>query len=467
MSHPHHSGRLSSMSKSARLISAAPRHRRHRRRLPGGRESPSGPGRALPATAIRRRVAHSPARRGTPPPRLRRPGGRAGTRFPVRARRLPAPAAERAGARNLYSFKGAARRRVPAPEVQARVRSPMAPPASRRSVVAVEVRASESGPVLRGVILQEGRAATGGRAEVFSPGAVHWPDDGIALRLQHLGPEAARALPRRDPNGELHISTPATPEIIVPPPPTAAGLPRGNQPPARPTADHAPRGRGRRNRGAVRDGESGRRSRCGGSLIRHAAPNAIGALPVAVVEAPFGTALMSSPRRLHRPPATERPAGWRAVGVAAVAGRADREETAAMATGALAERVVHGVGARRAGPDWTARRIRGTTAGTGSVCRSSRRSRGSRKPLRALTPRLSPPRTLPERAAPRQRRGCGRRRSGGRQRARPPELCKTAQTRFCTAPTASLLLLVLRPERTQRRAGRPTGVEIRSVPRDR
>ena len=28
-----------------------------------------------------------------------------------------------------------------------------------------------------------------------------------------------------------------------------------------------------------------------------------------------------------------------------------------MATGALAERVVHGVGARRAGPDWTARRI--------------------------------------------------------------------------------------------------------------
>ena len=90
----------------------------------------------------------------------------------------------------------------------------MAPPASRRSVVAVEVRASESGPVLRGVILQEGRAATGGRAEVFSPGAVHWPDDGIALRLQHLGPEAARALPRRDPNGELYISTPSTPEIL-------------------------------------------------------------------------------------------------------------------------------------------------------------------------------------------------------------------------------------------------------------
>ena len=46
---------------------------------------------------------------------------------------------------------------------------------------------------------------------------------------------------------------------------------------------------------------------------------------------------------------------------------------------------------------------------------------------------------------------------------------ETAQTPFCTAPTASLLLLllVLQPERTQRRAGRPTGVEIRSVLRDR
>ena len=105
-----------------------------------------------------------------------------------------------------------------------------------------------------------------------------------------------------------------------------------------------------------------------------------------------------------------------------------------MATGALAERVVHGVGARRAGPDWTARRIRGTTAGTGSVCRSSRRSRGSRKPLRALTPRLSPPGTLPERAAPRQRRGCGRCRSRGRKRARPPELAKPRRRGFAQRP---------------------------------
>ena len=49
------------------------------------------------------------------------------------------------------------------------------------------------------------------------------------------------------------------------------------------------------------------------------------------------------------------------------------------------------------------------------------------------------------------------------QESAPTGACKTAQTRFRTAPTASLLLLVLQPERTQRRAGRPTGVEIRSA----
>ena len=53
------------------------------------------------------------------------------------------------------------------------------------------------------------------------------------------------------------------------------------------------------------------------------------------------------------------------------------------------------------------------------------------------------------------------------QESAPTGACKTAQTRFRTAPTASLLLLVLQLERTQRRAGRPTGVEIRSVLRDR
>ena len=42
----------------------------------------------------------------------------------------------------------------------------------------VEVREAERAgyePTLRGVMLTEGRAASGGRAEVFAPGSVSWP----------------------------------------------------------------------------------------------------------------------------------------------------------------------------------------------------------------------------------------------------------------------------------------------------
>ena len=81
--------------------------------------------------------------------------------------------------------------------------------------IAVECRASESGPVLDGVVLQEGRAATGGRAEVWAPGAAVWPSNGIAIRGEHLGPEIGRALPERRANGEIAISTPATPAILA------------------------------------------------------------------------------------------------------------------------------------------------------------------------------------------------------------------------------------------------------------
>ena len=53
-----------------------------------------------------------------------------------------------------------------------------------------------------------------------------------------------------------------------------------------------------------------------------------------------------------------------------------RQGTAALTAGSLSEGLVHGVGARGAISDWTTNLNRGTTAGTGSVCRSSRRSRG-------------------------------------------------------------------------------------------
>ncbi len=84
-----------------------------------------------------------------------------------------------------------------------------------RLSVVVECRASESGPMLRGVILQEGRAATGGRREVFAPRSVTWPADGIAIRGEHRGPELARAVPTREAGGVIRVEARATPEIFA------------------------------------------------------------------------------------------------------------------------------------------------------------------------------------------------------------------------------------------------------------
>ena len=69
--------------------------------------------------------------------------------------------------------------------------------------------------MLRGVILQEGRAASGGRAELFAPGAITWPHDGIAIRTEHRGAEHGRAVPVRETNGEIRIEAPATPAVFA------------------------------------------------------------------------------------------------------------------------------------------------------------------------------------------------------------------------------------------------------------
>ena len=88
-------------------------------------------------------------------------------------------------------------------------------PETLQFVVPVEVRESADGPMLRGVVLQEGRAARGGRAEVFAPLSVIWPSDGIALLGEHRGSELGRAVPCRDADGALRIETPATPAILA------------------------------------------------------------------------------------------------------------------------------------------------------------------------------------------------------------------------------------------------------------
>ena len=79
----------------------------------------------------------------------------------------------------------------------------------------LELRETDSGPTLHGVILTEGRAARGDRrAELFAPGAVIWPPDGIELRTVHLGRTEATAVPVRQ-GSEIHVSTPATPALAA------------------------------------------------------------------------------------------------------------------------------------------------------------------------------------------------------------------------------------------------------------
>ena len=77
--------------------------------------------------------------------------------------------------------------------------------------VALELRETVpgDGPLLSGTIIQEGRAATGGRAEVFAPGSVVWPASGVGVLLRHHGAVETRAVPTREADGSIRISAPA------------------------------------------------------------------------------------------------------------------------------------------------------------------------------------------------------------------------------------------------------------------
>ena len=81
-------------------------------------------------------------------------------------------------------------------------------------IASVEVRESETGPMLHGVLIQEGRAASA-RAEVFAPGSLVWSASGIALRAEHLGAEDSRAIPTRETNGEIRIAAPASAALVA------------------------------------------------------------------------------------------------------------------------------------------------------------------------------------------------------------------------------------------------------------
>lgn len=138
-----------------------------------------------------------------------------------------------------------------------------------------------------------------------------------------------------------------------------------HHPPARPTADHAARRAGGRCRGRGRIGgrECGIWSQPRGSLIRHATAAAIGALVVAMIQPAFGARLMAGPGGPDAARAGGAPTGGRAIGVASVAGRADREQAVAGTTGLLAEGCVHGTAADDRRCHWTPVPFRGTTEG--------------------------------------------------------------------------------------------------------
>ena len=71
--------------------------------------------------------------------------------------------------------------------------------------------------VLSGVILQEGRAATGGRAELFAPGACIWQEQGVELRNRHSSRMGSRILARvkpvREDDGTIRFSVPISDAI--------------------------------------------------------------------------------------------------------------------------------------------------------------------------------------------------------------------------------------------------------------
>ena len=79
-------------------------------------------------------------------------------------------------------------------------------------IIPLEIRESDDGEHLVGVVVQEGRAGTA-RKELFTPQSLTWPSEGIPVRTEHLQGEAGRAVPTRHPGGEIRIRLKATPEI--------------------------------------------------------------------------------------------------------------------------------------------------------------------------------------------------------------------------------------------------------------
>ena len=62
-------------------------------------------------------------------------------------------------------------------------------------------------------MIQEGRAASGGRRELFTPGSVEWPETGVGILLGHRQAPEIRARVARETDGRIVITGEATPAI--------------------------------------------------------------------------------------------------------------------------------------------------------------------------------------------------------------------------------------------------------------
>ena len=227
---------------------------------------------------------------------------------------------------------------------------------------------------------------------------------------------------------------------------------RWKEPGAFPATDHtAQRVRQGRGRHPIRRrvrGQCGERHGALGSLIPHA--GAVRPLVIAMIKAALRAPPMALARGADRRTACRRATPRRAIGVTAITGRADREETVAAAAHLLAKRRVHDVGAA-ARFDWTRVANRGTRETTGSVRRS----------IEAVTEGLegsAPGPHLIRRSAQLMRRPRGRPNRGGpwtlpelwTHRTRPQLLGKPAHNAGFPRASTAILYFVRKKTNTRR-----------------
>ena len=63
---------------------------------------------------------------------------------------------------------------------------------------------------LHGVLIAEGRAASGGRREVFTPGSVEWLASGVDILPEHRAGAETTVIPERQPDGRITFTADLT-----------------------------------------------------------------------------------------------------------------------------------------------------------------------------------------------------------------------------------------------------------------